>query len=604
MIVLETTKKISQTSTSPIGLSTSSASDENEPRLSFSQLLKGMSSKKDDTVIKNAALVLSLHTEETADAKEQKTTNISAKNETLLNLLKNNDTKSTTEPLVINPKATAELTTTEVKVLVGNAKKYLEIKILNSDEYKQSQIKELPKTLKGLVEVAKIIGLDVTKISVEEVQRKPLNDTLKQLEVKTQSTLNIPKETLKENPKSEGKAQLVDILNPKNRSLDDALKVQQPKAEKVVEDVKVQLQQAKSEKTTDEVKVQVQQPKAEKVVEDVAREVKTETKHLKTHLDVPITKGEKLTNETKTEIKTQINEQKVQTPKQEQIQELKQTQEVKQTPLFKAQTKTEHTTEQLVFTKVNSSIKIDERTPKERADETLKLLLRGEKPQQNLASSMTADFSVATAKVLRTPSNTIPKVVSQTTQTTQATQMTQTLEQMLRGDTSDAKSESATTTKTDTTTTGILKADSFEVKLNEAKQMVKYLSSDVKTAIEDYKSPFTRIKVQLNPQNLGEIDLTIVQRGKNLHVNLSSNNTAINTLAMNINDLKVQLSNNGINNASFNFSNNQDGGNSASSQQQQRHNEQQAQKEYNYFDNEETNEDILDSLEIVVPQYI
>ena len=92
--------------------------------------------------------------------------------------------------------------------------------------------------------------------------------------------------------------------------------------------------------------------------------------------------------------------------------------------------------------------------------------------------------------------------------------------------------------------------------------MVKYLSQDVKSAINDYKSPFTRVQVQLHPQKLGEIDLTVVQRGKNLHINLSSNNAAVNTLAMNANDLKVQLNNNGINNASLNFNSNPQGDNS------------------------------------------
>ena len=142
------------------------------------------------------------------------------------------------------------------------------------------------------------------------------------------------------------------------------------------------------------------------------------------------------------------------------------------------------------------------------------------------------------------------------------------------------------------------------MKINEAKQMTKYLSQDVKQAIEDYKSPFTRVKLQLNPQKLGEVDLTIVQRGKNLHINLSSNNIAINALALNANDLKAQLTNNGINNATLNFNNNSQGENSgANQQQQQRHNEQKAQNEYNYFETQETNEEILSSLEIVVPHY-
>jgi len=174
------------------------------------------------------------------------------------------------------------------------------------------------------------------------------------------------------------------------------------------------------------------------------------------------------------------------------------------------------------------------------------------------------------------------------------------LEKLLHGESSNEQ-HNGSNAKLETSAT--LKADSFEVKLNEAKQMIKYISQDVKTAIEDYKSPFTRIKVQLNPQKLGEIDLTIVQRGKNLHVNISSNNAAINTLSMNANELKAQLSNNGINNASLNFNNSSQNSDQGANQQQNRQNERRADEEYNYFDNEENNEEIVSSLEIVVPNY-
>lgn len=243
------------------------------------------------------------------------------------------------------------------------------------------------------------------------------------------------------------------------------------------------------------------------------------------------------------------------------------------------QQRTEHTTEQLVQTK---QFKTEEKTPKQKADETLKLLLRGEKPSLS-TQVITPDFSVANAKVLA------PNAPTETAKS---------FEQLLRGE----EKESTTASKLDGLTAH--KADSFEVKVNEAKQMIKYLSSDVKSAIEEYKSPFTRIKIQLNPQRLGEVDLTIVQRGKNLHVNISSNNTAINTLVMNANELKTQLSNNGINNATLNFSNNSQGDNSPSGgQQQSRQNEQRAREEYNYFGEEEANEEILSSLEIVISHY-
>ncbi|MCW8838374.1 MAG: flagellar hook-length control protein FliK, partial [Thiovulaceae bacterium] len=78
----------------------------------------------------------------------------------------------------------------------------------------------------------------------------------------------------------------------------------------------------------------------------------------------------------------------------------------------------------------------------------------------------------------------------------------------------------------------------------------------------------------------------------------SSNNVAINALAMNANDLKVQLNNSGIQNATLNFNGEQQ----QSSQQQN----QQARQEYRMlqeFDSEDKNEEILSSLEIVVPSY-
>ncbi len=444
--------KPERTSSSPLNLSTS----EEKPTLSFSDLLRGVSDKKEAKVIQNGALVLSLGSVE----KETELEKTATKSDGLLSLLKNEERplKDSKEILELNPKLTQMLSVSEIKTLVNDAKIYLKSKILQSDDYKNSQIKELPKTLKGLAQLAKIVGIDVSKITVEEVQVKAL-------------------------------------------------------------DTKEFVPHAK------EVKLQGEVPHAKEV-----------------------------------------------TPKKE-------AKEIKSAPLFKAQLQTDHTTEQIVQSK---QFKIEEKTPKERADETLKLLLRGEKVPQNNAA-LTSDFSVASARVIAP---------------TTAGSATKALEQLLHGENSDTK-ESTTSSKTDGLTAH--KADSFEVKLNEAKQMIKYLSADVKTAIEDYKSPFTRVKLQLNPQKLGEVDLTIVQRGKNLHINVSSNNTALNTLSMHANELKTQLANSGINNASLNFNNHSDSNNSQ--QQQNRQNERQAEQEYSHYENEETVEEVLSSLEIVVPQY-
>ncbi len=390
MISLESKTQTSATS-SPLNI----APKEEDPKaaLSFSELLRGVNEKKDDKIIQNGALVLALDEEVSADTKAS-----TIKATALLELLKGEQKEASKLPLELNPEATKDLTHKEIKVLIKDAKEYLKNKIISSEGFKKVEIENLPKTLKGLVQVAKKFGIDIGKITLEEVK---------------QSTV---------------------VLS--------------------------------------------QQVKVEQVLK-----------------------------------------------------------EIKDTRLFKAQSIKEITTEQLVNTKIGTL-----RTTRD-VSKSLETLLRGE--------------------------------------TKESTQ-----NQKLDG-------------------LNIAKADSFEIKLNEAKQMTKYLSADVKTAIEDYKSPFTRIKVALNPQRLGSVELTVIQRGKNLHINISSNNAAINALALNANDLKVQLNNSGINNATLNFNNNSPSSEQGSFGQQQRNfqNEKEAKDEYNYFGNEEKNEEILNSLEIVVPYY-
>ncbi|CAI6147337.1 MAG: hypothetical protein SPLUMA1_SPLUMAMAG1_01948 [uncultured Sulfurimonas sp.] len=412
MISLES-KTQATTTSSPLNLAPKAEGP--EAGLSFSELLRGVSTKKDDKIIQNGALVLALDEEELSqDTKSFKTSS-------LLELLKGEKKDDSKLPLELNPEVIKDLTPKEIKVLIKDAKEYLKNKIISSEGFKKAEIENLPKTLKGLVQVAQKFGIDIGKITLEEI---------------------------------------------------------------------------------------------------------------------------------------------------------------KATPLFNAQSVKEITTEQLVNTKIST---LEVNVPKKKTDETLKLLLRGETVLK-ADKGFTSDFSVATARVLA------PEATRD---------VNKSLESLLRGETKDSTQNQ----KLDGL--NIAKADSFEIKLNEAKQMTKYLSGDVKTAIEDYKSPFTRIKVALNPQRLGSIELTVVQRGKNLHINISSNNAAINALVLNANDLKVQLSNSGINNATLNFNNNSSSSEQGSFGQQQRNsqNEKQAKEEYNYFTNEETNEEILNSLEIVVPHY-
>jgi len=114
-------------------------------------------------------------------------------------------------------------------------------------------------------------------------------------------------------------------------------------------------------------------------------------------------KGNKqqLQQEEKQAIKQEIQEAPKNQSRQEISQEsqslkARQNESIKATPLFKAQQSVVLTTEQLVSTKLNT---IEVKTPKQKADETLKLLLHGKKEAKKEAG-LTPDFSVATAKVI------------------------------------------------------------------------------------------------------------------------------------------------------------------------------------------------------------
>lgn len=464
-----------------------------ESSLSFSELLKGIKLKGDSKNIQNGVLSLNLE-EKKMDLKDEPTL---LKNNALLSLLKNDDKELSTKDLLklenleINPKMlesiSEKLTVKEVKSLIFEAKQYLKSKILQTEAFKKSETKELPKTLKGLVSIADKYGVNLSKITIEEIRTQ-------NSKVNTFSNINS------------------NVLDAKDNGKETSVKDIDIKALKIVEN-----------------------------------------------------------SEEKRSIKeNRIIEKQIELPK-----------EILKQPIFQEKQKTEFSTAELIQAREIKEFKVETKTPKSRADETLRLLLSGNKTEKS--SSLISDISVASAKVI------MPEMKNE---------ITKGLESLLHIEPSE------TNTKTDNLMS-THKIDSLEVKLNEAKQMIKYLSQDVKTAIEDYKSPFTRIKVQLNPKNLGEIDLTVIQRGKNLIVNLSSNNSAVNTLAMNANELRMQLNNTGINNATLNFNNNGQSEQQSSSQHQQdrQHERRQAEKEYNYFYNEEQNEEVLSSLEIVVPNY-
>jgi len=474
------TQQTTDTQTSALNLTsqTETQPEKEESSLSFAQLLKGVIQTKSDEIMQTITSF--------SDAKESNITQQTTQEETLISLLKDgsSDEKSITSSLLQTPQLNSQLfeklDISELKKLIFDAKEFLKEQIKQTDGYKNAHLKELPKSLKGLTQLAQKYELNLSKIIFEDFTSMAQKDL--------QSLQNI----------------------------------------------------------TNKLTIQTQTS-------------------LKEQLQTTLQEKETQQNFNKTESDT-----------------LK---KIGSIPLFEERaSKQNFSTQQLVQTKQKKEeIKTEKFSSKNRLESLLKGKHTVVSENNSTPLNITREFSKESATVIA------PKA---------STELSKNLESLLH----DTQEGSTSSNELKTNSITPPKTDSLEVKINEAKQMVRYLSSDIKNAIDDYKSPFTKVKLQLNPQELGKVDLTIVQRGNNLHVNISSNNTAVQTLALNANELKTQLQNNGINNATLNFNNSSQSDSSQSQQHQQQKNQQRASAEYGYFD-DEANEEYYDNLEIVVPYY-
>ena len=484
MIALAT---ILDKSSLPSKVSHSSATPLPDHSQAFASLLHSLATARNTQ--KNDPATLG--TKDTGVASVQKDAKTTSNSKSaLLSLLKTdgqNSSSKNTKLSELNPNVTANLDAKQLPIVIKDAKNYLKEQILNSPAYKKSEIIDLPKTLGGLVTLAKKVGIPVDTITLETIQ--PNNKSLNgQLPTTATDLVKIPLLASSEEPSLTHST--VELVTSK---------------------------QAKSDpKTT---------TKADDALKNLLR-------------------GDKTTNQQPTQsTNTQTVDPKLQSQLASQVQ-------TKSATLIeaKAETKSE--------LKLETKIEAKTQTP----SATLSQLLhdKNAKTTSNEDTS-TQNQNPVTAPLISPASTTNSLHVNQS-------------------------------------------SDDLSVKIHEAKQMVKYLAQNIKQAIDDYKPPFTKINVTLNPAKLGEVDLTVIQRGSNVHVNISSNSAAINLLSQNVTELKNQLVQNGMNNASFNFNGSTD--NQSQQQQQNGHQQQSAKKAYGQFGAGETNEEVLSSLEIVIPRYI
>ncbi len=128
----------------------------------------------------------------------------------------------------------------------------------------------------------------------------------------------------------------------------------------------------------------------------------------------------------------------------------------------------------------------------------------------------------------------------------------------------------------------------------DLKKTFHNFAQDFKEKVESYKAPLMKIKMQLTPGNLGDVDVTLINRGNNLHVSINSNTNTIALFVQNQAEFKNSLVNMGFTGLQMNFGDNSKDTSKDQSQKQNSKNSKNFEEENLENDN----------FEIIVPRYV
>ena len=91
-----------------------------------------------------------------------------------------------------------------------------------------------------------------------------------------------------------------------------------------------------------------------------------------------------------------------------------------------------------------------------------------------------------------------------------------------------------------------------------AKQVIKNFNQNLDEAIKNYKPPISKVDIELNPKNLGKVEVTIIQRGNNIQINMNTDQNNVSLFQTNQAEFKQALSNIGFSNIDMSFNSNQE----------------------------------------------
>lgn len=91
--------------------------------------------------------------------------------------------------------------------------------------------------------------------------------------------------------------------------------------------------------------------------------------------------------------------------------------------------------------------------------------------------------------------------------------------------------------------------------INFTRANISSFASEIKEVVKNYSPPITKLEIQLNPKELGKIELNMIKNGNDLQVAITGNAHAITLLSLKQDDLLSSLQSIGFNDVDLNFSN-------------------------------------------------
>ena len=131
----------------------------------------------------------------------------------------------------------------------------------------------------------------------------------------------------------------------------------------------------------------------------------------------------------------------------------------------------------------------------------------------------------------------------------------------------------------------------------QIKHTINSFANDLKEQIENFKPPIMRVKMMLTPKDLGEVSVSLVNRGNNLQITINSNTNTMAIFTQNQAEFKNALVNMGFTNLNMNFSSNSNGKNA------QQNSQKEKQKD-NFESFADPIIEALDRVDIIIPRYV